>query len=83
VPYHVTMLDMTEEVRKGVRIAMAARKWNQKKLSEETGVSRQFVSEMMSGKAAVLPPSWQKVLDSLGLELTIQPKPTAEPGAEG
>jgi transcriptional regulator with XRE-family HTH domain len=68
------MDNMTDSVREAVRIELAKRDWNRTKLAEETGLSRQYISELMSGKAGVLSPAWQRVFDKLGLELVLQPR---------
>lgn len=65
---------MTDSVREAIRIELAKRNWNRTKLAEETGLSRQYISELMGGKAGVLSPAWQRVFDKLGLELVLQPK---------
>lgn len=63
------MKAMTDDVREAVRIQMAKRNWRQKDLAENTGVSKQYLSQMLSGKAANTPDAWEKVLSSLGLRL--------------
>lgn len=65
---------MTDKVREAIRIELARRNWNKTRLAEETGLSRQYISELMAGKAGSLSPAWGKVLDALGLELTVKPK---------
>lgn len=72
------MTDMNERVREEVRVAMARRNINQSKLAETIGVSRQYLSDYMSGKAGDMPRLWQKVLDELGLELVVQAKKFSE-----
>lgn len=63
------MKTMTDDVREAVRIEMAKRNWRQKDLAESTGVSKQYLSQMLNGKAANTPNTWERVLSSLGLKL--------------
>lgn len=65
---------VTEKLRETIRIEMARRNWNKTRLAEETGLSRQYISELMSGKAGNLTEAWQRIFDVLGLELTVKPK---------
>lgn len=62
---------MTDEIREAVRVELARKNWNRAKLADEAGVSRQFISEMLNGRAANVPPSWDKVFSLLGLKLTV------------
>lgn len=69
---------MTDDVREAVRIEMAKRNWRQKDLAGDTGVSKQYLSQMLSGKAANTPDAWAKVLTSLGLRLIAVPIDTPD-----
>ena len=64
---------MTDDVREAVRIQMAKRNWRQKDLAGDTGVSKQYLSQMLSGKAGNTPDAWEKVFQSLGLRLIAVP----------
>ncbi len=63
------MEPMNERIREAVRIELARRDWNQARLADTIGVSRQYLSEIMRGKAGNVPAVWGKVFDELGLEL--------------
>ncbi len=65
---------MTEGIREAVRIELARRDWNRTRLADETGLSRQYISELIGGKAGNLSPAWQRIFDELGLEVVVQPK---------
>lgn len=68
------MEPMNERIREAVRIELARRDWNQARLADTIGVSRQYLSEIMRGKAGNVPVVWSKVLDELGLELVAKRK---------
>lgn len=68
------MNNMTEGIREAVRIELARRDWNRTRLADETGLSRQYISELVGGKAGNLSPAWQRIFDELGLEVVVQPK---------
>lgn len=68
------MVMMTDNIREAIRIELARRDWNRTQLADETGLSRQYISELMGGKAGSLSPAWARILDTLGLELVVQPK---------
>lgn len=65
---------MTEGIREAVRIELARRDWNRTRLADETGLSRQYISELIGGKAGNLSPAWQRIFDELGLEVVVQPR---------
>lgn len=65
---------MNERIREAVRIELARRDWNQARLADTIGVSRQYLSEIMRGKAGNVPAVWSKVLEELGLELVARRK---------
>ena len=72
--YYGRMNNMTEGIREAVRIELARRDWNRTRLADETGLSRQYISELIGGKAGNLSPAWQRIFDELGLEVVVQPK---------
>ncbi len=69
---------MTDSIREAVRIELARRDWNRTKLAQETDLTRQYVGELMTGKAGNLSDSWGRIFDELGLELVLQPKRTGD-----
>lgn len=68
------MEPMNDRIREAVRVELARRKSTQARLAEEVGVSRQYISDIMSGKSGNVPSVWSRIFDELGLELTIKPK---------
>ena len=74
----VSRYPMTDSIREAVRIELARRDWNRTKLAEETDLTRQYVGELMTGKAGNLSDSWGRIFDELGLELVLQPKRTGD-----
>ncbi len=68
------MENMTNSIREIIRVELARRDWNKSKLADESGLSRQYVSELMGGKAGNLSEAWQRIFDTLGLEVVVQPK---------
>jgi transcriptional regulator with XRE-family HTH domain len=65
------MTEMNEHIRQAIRIEMARRNLRQKELAERAGVSKQYLSQVLSGKAGNVPDSWEKILGSLGLRLVV------------
>jgi len=71
---------MTEHIREEVRVAMVRQRVTQTELADKVGLSRQHINHLLTGHRGKLPDAWEKLLDGLGLELTIKPK-RQEPGA--
>lgn len=67
------MVEMTKDIRTAIRIEMAKRNINQTELAKQAGLSRQFVSYLLRGGGEVNE-GWQKIFDTLGLELTVREK---------
>jgi transcriptional regulator with XRE-family HTH domain len=68
------MTNMTDHIREEVRVAMVRKHVTQTQLAERVGLSRQHVSHLLTGHRGKLPEAWQRLLDGLGLELTVRPK---------
>ena len=68
---------MNKTIRAAVKQVITEQDKTQAELAETIGVSRQYVSHMLRGERGDVPASWQKMLDELGLELTVQPKRSA------
>ena len=68
------MSTVNEHIRRAVRIELARQDMNQARLADGIGVSRQYLSDVMRGKAGKVPAVWQKVLAELDLELVVQAK---------
>jgi transcriptional regulator with XRE-family HTH domain len=65
---------MTDEIRHAVKVELAKKRLTQAQLAEQIGVTPQHFSRMMQGVSSNVPDAWQKVLDKLGLELTVKQK---------
>lgn len=68
------MQGMNAEIRQAVKEAMKEKGLSQEALAQSIDINRVYITRMLSGRASDAPKNWQKVLDALGLELTIRPK---------
>lgn len=68
------MTTMNDHIREEVRVTMLRQRVTQTELAERLGLSRQHINHLLTGHRGNLPEAWEKVLDSLGLELTVVPK---------
>ncbi|TSA87895.1 helix-turn-helix transcriptional regulator [Deinococcus detaillensis] len=68
------MKGMNEQVRQAVRERMKQQAITHEKLAELTSIQRPNVTRLLTGQSGAIPENWQKVLDTLGLELVAQPK---------
>ena len=75
--YRVNMANMTDHIREEVRVAMIRQHVTQTELAERVGLSRQHISHLLTGHRGKLPEAWERLLDGLGLELTVRAKPEA------
>lgn len=64
---------MNEGVREAVRQVMKERQLTQVELAQQLGMTQPALAKMLTGRTGQLPGSWQKVLDALGLRLTVEP----------
>lgn len=71
------MANMTDHIREEVRVAMIRKHVTQTELAERVGLSRQHISHLLTGHRGKLPEAWDRLLDGLGLELTVRPKSEA------
>jgi transcriptional regulator with XRE-family HTH domain len=73
------MRDVTEEIRKEIRVELAKRGWTQQQLAEAADISEVHVSRLLSRsddkrkRAGDLPESWQRIFDTLDLRVTVVP----------
>jgi transcriptional regulator with XRE-family HTH domain len=67
-------MDMNERVTNGIRRKMKEQGITQVELSEQLGISRPNLSRLLAGRSPRVPDSLQRVLDHLGLELTVEDK---------
>lgn len=72
--YRGTMTTVNDDIRAAVRVALARRGDSQAKLAARVGVSPQYLSDVMTGRAGNVPAVWQRMLDDLGLELSVRAK---------
>ena len=75
------MQGMNLDIRQAVREAMKQKGISQEALAQSTGINRVYITRMLSGRASDAPKNWQKVLDALSLQLTVEPA-QAPAGAE-
>lgn len=69
------MTGMNKEVRQAVKNRIEELGLTQAELARRTDMERSNLHRLLSGKSGQVPDSWQRVLDALGLELTVQSKP--------
>ncbi len=65
---------MNHTIRANVKEIIEQQGITQTELAENIGVSRQYISAMLTGERGEIPSTWGKLLDVLGLELTTFPK---------
>lgn len=68
------MSPMTDQVRKAVKERMAQLGMSQGDLAEKLHMERVNLNRILTGRSGKIPESWQRILDSLGLELIVVPK---------
>lgn len=69
---------MTDEVRRAVRERIRILGTSQNKVAQELGMKPVNLSRMLSGRSGSLPRNWARLLDHLGLEITVRPKGSGE-----
>lgn len=67
-------VDMNEKIRVAVKAAMVEKKITQGDLSRALDIPRPSITRALSGRSGAVPLVWQKMLDLLQLELTVQPR---------
>ena len=67
-------MEMHKPVRDAVREVMNERGLSQVRLARELDIDRVSLTRLLSGRVNGVTPTWQKVLDALDLELTVQKK---------
>ena len=76
--YRGNMATVNDDIRAAVRIELARRGESQAKLAARVDISPQYLSDVMRARAGNVPEVWQRILDELGLELVVQPRPSSE-----
>lgn len=75
-----TLMNVTEDIRRAVRVELARRGWTQQDLARDAGVSEVHISRLLSRsadkskRAGDLAESWSRIFGSLGLELVVKPR---------
>lgn len=65
---------MNSEVIKAVKQNMQDAGVSQGELAKRIGIERPNLTRLLSGRSGRVPDNWQKILNELGLELTVQKK---------
>ena len=63
---------VNDQIRRAVRVELARRDQKQARLAERVGISRQYLNDVIRGKAGNVPAVWQRILDELELELEVR-----------
>jgi transcriptional regulator with XRE-family HTH domain len=74
--------EMTTRIRQEARALLEQRGMNQNDLARELGVSRQYVSDLLTGRVRGGTGTWLRVAEVLGAELTLSPTVDFHPDAE-
>lgn len=67
-------MTMTDKIRHTIKVELAKRSMTQTDLANELGISKQHVSRALTGDLGKVPPIWERILNHLGLELTVEEK---------
>lgn len=65
---------MNDKIRHAIKVELARRSMTQTDLANALGISKQHVNRALSGDLGKVPPIWARILDHLGLELTVRSK---------
>ena len=65
---------MNDRIRHTIKVELAKRSMNQTDLAKELGISKQHVNRALTGDLGKVPPIWERILEHMGLELTVRPK---------
>ena len=65
---------MTDHLRAELRAEIARRRGSQTELARILGMSRSHLNALLNGQRGQLPDAWARLIDHLGLELTLRPK---------
>ena len=73
--YYGFMIDnMNDQIRQAVRIELTKRNLKQYQFAEQINMSRQQFNEIITGKVAEVPKSWERIFEGLDWELMPIPK---------
>ena len=67
-------LSMNAQIREATRIAMLRQDVSQKDIAQRLSISRQHLSRMLRGHVDGSVQTWLRLLDEVGLELTVHGK---------
>ena len=59
------IVNMNDQITEAVRLELTRRKVKQVDLAEKLGMSKQQLGQIVRGKTANMPESWQKILTEL------------------
>lgn len=65
---------MNGAIRAKVRKRISEQGKTQTAIAQEIGVQRQYLGRMLNEQVGDVPPSWDRLLNALDLELVVQPK---------
>ena len=65
---------MTDPIRQEIRLQLVRLHRSQADLAKQLGVSRTYLSRLLSGTQDGSVDLWRRILDELGLELTVKTK---------
>ncbi len=65
---------MTDSIRNAVKKQLKKRGMSHKDAAAAAVLSPQYLTDLLSGRRGNLPKNWVRLLDALGLELTVRPK---------
>jgi transcriptional regulator with XRE-family HTH domain len=72
--YRANMNNVTDHIRLEVRLELVRQGIKQTELAKRIGLSQYHVNAILNGRRGNLLEGWQRILDGLGLELTVVPK---------
>ena len=68
------MIVMNDQIRRVVNIELAKRDISKTELADKLGIKKQYLSNMVAGKVATLPKSWERLFSELELEFLVIPR---------
>ena len=69
----IMLSHMNDEIRQMVRIELLKKDIKQVDLADKLEVSKQYLSQLLLGKAGFMNPTWERIFDELSLKLIAVP----------
>ncbi len=69
---------MTPAIRSTLRAEMARAGLTQEEVAEQAGISRVYVSRLLTGRADGSAEVWDKLLRTVGFELVVEARPSGK-----